>query len=201
MAWPNPFLRKNESTRSAWGYTFQLSSRYPELFCPYLYRYLSRKTCSRSNLLLRHVSRLIFRPKGAILTPKSSSHLTIEQMKPMKHSYDRLGEQALDRLNQLSPPPRAALPRNSVRHSSKNAAAATQQPPMPQRDLYILLRDNAYNDEILGQLWSEVNTVPSWVCWEQIARGQDCFYRYGGPALTGLAFQSLLGGMVWSPGP
>ena len=103
-------------------------------------------------------------------------------MKPVKHPYDRLEEQALERLNQLSPPSRAALPRNSVRHSSKNAAAAIQQPPMPQRDLYILLRDNAYNDEFLGQLWSEVNTVPSWVCWEQIAWGQDCFYRYGGPA-------------------
>lgn len=34
------------------------------------------------------------------------------------------------------------------------------------------------------------------VDWEQIARGQDVFYRYGGPALTGLCFQSLLGGMV-----
>lgn len=33
------------------------------------------------------------------------------------------------------------------------------------------------------------------VDWEQIARGQDVFYRYGGANLTGLAYQSLLGGM------
>lgn len=31
--------------------------------------------------------------------------------------------------------------------------------------------------------------------WDQIARGQDVFYRYGGANLTGLAYQSLLGGM------
>jgi len=37
--------------------------------------------------------------------------------------------------------------------------------------------------------------VPPWVDWEQIRRGQDVFYRYGGANLTGLAYQSLLGGM------
>jgi len=35
--------------------------------------FMSRKTHSRSSLLLRHVSRFIFRPESAILTPKSSS--------------------------------------------------------------------------------------------------------------------------------
>lgn len=40
-----------------------------------------------------------------------------------------------------------------------------------------------------------MTTVPDWVDWEQIARGQDVFYRYGGANLTGLAYQSLLGGM------
>ncbi|RAL66063.1 hypothetical protein DID88_005723 [Monilinia fructigena] len=29
----------------------------------------------------------------------------------------------------------------------------------------------------------------------KLGRGQDVFYRYGGAALTGLAYQSLLGGM------
>jgi hypothetical protein len=37
--------------------------------------------------------------------------------------------------------------------------------------------------------------VPDWVDWAQIERGQDVFYRYGGACLTGLAYQSLLGGM------
>ena len=37
--------------------------------------------------------------------------------------------------------------------------------------------------------------MPDWVDWAQISRGQDVFYRYGGANLTGLAYQSLLGGM------
>jgi len=63
------------------------------------------------------------------------------------------------------------------------------------RDLYTLLKDNHESDSKLHQLWKEVNTVPRWVDWVQIERGQNVFYRYGGPALTGLTYQSLLGGM------
>ncbi|MCJ1259807.1 hypothetical protein MMC24_007646 [Lignoscripta atroalba] len=113
-------------------------------------------------------------------------------------SYDRLGEEALDRLNIISPPPRSALPRNSNQYSQKESESGEmgEHNRSPKRDLYIILRDNAERDEVLGRLWAEVNTVPAWVDWEQIARGQEVFYRYGGPALTGLAYQSLLGGMV-----
>lgn len=107
-------------------------------------------------------------------------HLTPDQMHPMKQSYDTLGEKAWEKLDSL------------------NSHGTGQNPLKGKRDLYVLLRQNVSNDKSLGQLWSEVNTVPSWVCWDQIARGQDCFYRYGGPVLNGLAFQSLLGGMVRS---
>ncbi|KAF7870498.1 hypothetical protein EAF04_004242 [Stromatinia cepivora] len=65
----------------------------------------------------------------------------------------------------------------------------------PKRDLYALLRDHSSEDEKLGELWEEINTIPDWVDWDQIGRGQEVFYRYGGAALTGLAYQSLLGGM------
>lgn len=47
----------------------------------------------------------------------------------------------------------------------------------------------------MKELWDQLNTVPDWVDWEQLERGQDVFYRYGGANLTGLAYQSLLGGM------
>ena len=154
MALPNPFRRRDANTRTAYGYTFQLTE----------------------------------------------DHLTREEMEPMKYSYDLLGEQAWERLNIISPPPNSALPRNSPsRHSStdgEKTAIASGESFESKRDLYQLLCDNADKDEILGKLWEEVNTVPSWVDWEQLARGQDVFYRYGGPILTGLAFQSLLGGMV-----
>ena len=137
----------------------------------------------------------------------SNLHLTPESAEPMKYSYDRLGEQALERLDLISPPPRSALPRNSRKYSERQNGIPNTKEEMeaeivketnsdPKRDLYLLLRDNASTDKVLGALWKEVNTVPEWVDWAQISRGQEVFYRYGGPALTGLAFQSLLGGMV-----
>jgi hypothetical protein len=61
--------------------------------------------------------------------------------------------------------------------------------------LYAILRENREGDALLEEFWDEVNTVPDWVDWAQIERGQDVFYRYGGACLTGLAYQSLLGGM------
>ena len=157
MTWSNPFRRPNAHTRTAFGYTFQLTEH----------------------------------------------HLTSAQMQPMKQSYDVLGEKAMERLDSISAPPRSAPSHNSVKDEAKPALHShdTGEPPKGKRDLYVLLQQNAFNDAALGQLWAQVNTVPSWVCWDQIARGQDCFYRYGGPVLNGLAFQSLLGGMVRSSGP
>ena len=125
----------------------------------------------------------------------TDAHLTREQMHPMKQSYDTLGELALNKLNAISPPPWSSTQANGARHDDTHNGSTVSDSKETKRDLYALLRENAENDEVLRRLWTEVNTAPSWVCWEQVARGQDCFYRYGGPALTGLAFQSLLGGM------
>ncbi|KAK4547891.1 hypothetical protein LTR36_010610 [Oleoguttula mirabilis] len=131
----------------------------------------------------------------------TDQHLTPEQCQPLKHSYDTLGEQALNRLNEISPPPQKDLPRGNSQFSApsqpddsirKQEKEATKSPP---RDLYLILRDHAETDEVLQRFWREVTTVPPWVDWEQIRRGQDVFYRYGAANLTGLAYQSLLGGM------
>lgn len=121
-------------------------------------------------------------------------HLTQAQMEPMKHSYDALAEKALASLNRLCPPSRVSSPQSS-NHGASASNLNQEVPQESKRDLYILLREHASREDSLGALWEEVNTVPPWVDWAQISRGQDCFYRYGGPALTGLAFQSLLGGM------
>lgn len=106
-----------------------------------------------------------------------------------------LGEECLDRLNEISPPKTQTLPRREDPRSSSTEIDKKEELPLPQRDLYTLLRDNHEADPKLQELWDEVNTIPSWVNWAQIQRGQDVFYRYGGPALTGLTYQSLLGGM------
>ncbi|PVI05714.1 hypothetical protein DM02DRAFT_70400 [Periconia macrospinosa] len=131
----------------------------------------------------------------------TDDHLTDEQAEPLKHSYDVLGEECLDILNTISPPPKKALPRSDslqqapAKGSGEGNGEKKDELPVPQRDLYQLLKDNHESDPKLHELWVEVNTVPPWVDWAQIQRGQDVFYRYGGPALTGLAYQSLLGGM------
>lgn len=109
----------------------------------------------------------------------TDDHLQLEQMNQMKFSYDELADRAYKKLKSLSLPSHAVESNITI-----------------SRDLFPLLQENANNDHVLNQLWTQVNNVPSWVCWDQISRGQDCFYRYGGPALTGLAYQSLLGGMV-----
>lgn len=108
-----------------------------------------------------------------------------------------LAEECLDRLNAISPPEKGALPRSNSQKIPKEEPDEEKKEglPIPQRDLYVLLRDHHTSDPKLGELWEEVNTIPEWVDWEQIERGQDVFYRYGGPALTGLTYQSLLGGM------
>lgn len=118
------------------------------------------------------------------LTPE---HLTPEQAYPLKYTYDVLGEECYDILNQIS----------TSEPETQNSSGGEANPAAakPKRDLYRLLQANVDKHEKLKQLWDEVTNVPDWVDWEQIARGQDVFYRYGGATLTGLAFQSLLGGM------
>ncbi|KIW16392.1 hypothetical protein PV08_06444 [Exophiala spinifera] len=149
MAWPNPFRRRDERTRTCWGYTFQLTS----------------------------------------------DHLTAEQAHPMKYTYDVLGEECYQILNQLEP--QSSKPDTIVAkaEAEESIKSPTSHQPKLKQDLYILLRDNKDKHVKLRQLWDEATKVPDWVDWDQIARGQDVFYRYGGATLTGLAFQSLLGGM------
>lgn len=131
----------------------------------------------------------------------TEEHFTPAQTASLKRSYDVLAEECLDILNTISPPPNNALPRNnSDRQPAPSSVTGNEEEkkesiPVPQRDLYALLEEHHLSDPKLDQLWQEVNTIPDWVDWDQIARGQDVFYRYGGPALAGLTFQSLLGGM------
>ena len=111
------------------------------------------------------------------LTP---SHPSQERMDDMKHTYDEIGERAYIRLSEL-------------RSSTGVDAQGEKQPN--KSDLYHQLIENAPSDQVLSTFWHRVNHVPSWVDWEQIARGQDCFYRYGVSFIVGLAFESLLAGM------
>jgi hypothetical protein len=103
----------------------------------------------------------------------------------MKYSYDVLGEEALNALDRISPPISSELPRNQSRAIGDKGASK------PKRDLYTLLKENYLRDDKLEELWNEVNTIPEWVDWDQISRGQEVFYRYGGVALTAVRIHSF----------
>ena len=135
-------------------------------------------------------------------------HLTPEQAHPLKFTYDVLAEECYELLNHMSSSTSEPTPEKQISaqiqlpdksntpssHTSTNPRPSTP-PSRPKRDLYLLLRDNHSQHPKLQTLWDEVSSVPAWVDWDQIARGQDVFYRYGAATLTGLAYQSLLGGM------
>ncbi|KAL4867101.1 hypothetical protein BDV12DRAFT_198581 [Aspergillus spectabilis] len=110
-------------------------------------------------------------------------HRTAEQLRPMTCSYDKLADDCIAKLNELSPP---------EKYRPKAGEPATKA---PKRDLLALLEKHAKDDAKLQELWTEINTVPDWVDWDQIKRGQEVFFRYGMPILNVLSFQSLLGGM------
>lgn len=43
--------------------------------------------------------------------------------------------------------------------------------------MYSVLKEHHGADSVLQELWEEVNTVPEWVDWAQIERGQEFLYR------------------------
>lgn len=165
MAWPNPFRKTTSNTRT----------------------YRVPHPCF--SIATDHIH---VRSAWGYTFDLTDDHWAPEQAHSLKFSYDTLAEECLERLDEIHPPHRSELPRNSTLHKPSTEKEAA---PPPRRDLYELLKDHADTHPKLKELWDEVNTVPAWVDWDQILRGQDVFYRYGGACLTGLAYQSLLGGM------
>ena len=113
------------------------------------------------------------------LTP---AHPSLATIKILRNNYDVLGDKAFTVLSDL---------RKAGRSRGQGNIDQEQQ----QLDLFTLLQENWQSNPTLSELWTTVSNVPAWVSWEQIARGQDCFHRYGIPLSLGLAFESLLAGM------
>lgn len=103
----------------------------------------------------------------------TADHLTREETDSLLYTYDKLATDALDRIDELSPPP----PK-----SAKSAKC-----PM-SRDLYALVQQYADADETIGKLWKEISTVPDWVDWDQIERAQRVVYQYNGQIALGVSF-------------
>jgi hypothetical protein len=70
-----------------------------------------------------------------------------------------------------------------------------------QGDLYSQLERCHTSDPVLEQFWQVTRTIPAWVDWEQITRGQLVCKRYAIPMLIGFAFQGFAGEIAAALGP
>ncbi|KAK8039255.1 tat pathway signal sequence [Apiospora rasikravindrae] len=124
----------------------------------------------------------------------TSKHTPAEDFHPLIYTYDKVGADALDSLDEIVPPVSLGFARKDIEETYEPKETEPQEKKR-HRDLFKLVKEHGNSDEKLRKLWTEVNTVPEWVDWEQIERGQNVFWRYGGPSVTTLMFLSLLGGM------
>lgn len=115
-------------------------------------------------------------------TPK---HHKPKDLQKLIHKYDVVASEALERLDEIVPPPYAHKPAQvNVEEKNIEGGLKPDGEKKERRDLYELMAKYADKDEKIGRLWTEIHTVPEWVSWEQIERGQKVFWRYGGPSLT-----------------
>jgi hypothetical protein len=94
-------------------------------------------------------------------------HRSPSQLAPLRQTYDQLSDDAFAELG--------LQPKQDAFAALEKAVQSGQAPAC-------------------AKLLQQLRTVPDWVDYEQIRRGQDVFFRYAGPALTGLLHDSLLGG-------
>ncbi|OOF92795.1 hypothetical protein ASPCADRAFT_174695 [Aspergillus carbonarius ITEM 5010] len=116
----------------------------------------------------------------------TSDHLRKEEIEPLRQQYDISAAIVLERLQAI---------RATLMEESKLKGTSP-----PTNDLYALLRDHRGDDDILAKFWAEVNTVPDWVNWEQLARAQRFFYRYAIANIVGFALQGFVAENSAAPG-
>ncbi|KAL3452900.1 hypothetical protein BJX65DRAFT_265090 [Aspergillus insuetus] len=107
----------------------------------------------------------------------TESHLSKEELEPFRQQYDTLGAAALERIQ-------------AIRQESETKSA----------DVYETLREHHTSDPVLAKFWDEVHTVPDWVDWDQLARGQTFFYRYAIANIVGFALQGFMAENSAAPG-
>ncbi|KAI9926530.1 hypothetical protein ASPWEDRAFT_176498 [Aspergillus wentii DTO 134E9] len=108
----------------------------------------------------------------------TDKHFTPEELLPLRQRADDLAVNAVDRLQAIA-----------AEQKQSNAV-----PCAGRFDMYATLKKHHEEDRGLQELWEEINSVPEWVDWTQIERGQLFLWRYLIPNLTGLALQGFLGG-------
>ncbi|GAP85185.2 putative transcriptional regulator [Rosellinia necatrix] len=109
-------------------------------------------------------------------------HLPRSKTDPLRYEYDTIGAKALDQLQVIA--------------KSKGFS----DDPRKRPDFYQLLVEHHASHEDLQALWTQVHTVPDWVDWEQLERGQRFFYRYAAANVMGFALQGFVGENSSAPG-
>ncbi|KAI1827716.1 hypothetical protein F4861DRAFT_492277 [Xylaria intraflava] len=102
-------------------------------------------------------------------------HLPREKTDPLRYEYDTLAAKALERLQAIA------------------KKKGFSDDPRKRPDLYQLLAEHHADHEDLERFWVQLHTVPDWVDWEQLERGQRFFYRYAAANLMGFALQGFVG--------
>lgn len=179
------FGREARDIRTVWGYTFEWTSEHQtkEQLRPLTYTY--------DTLASECLDRL-----DEISPPPA----TKPSLRHQETQHGEAQEEAAQLKETQDERPRDEKPRDEKPRDEKpqeeNGHPPTPKPTTARRDLYALLATHHATDTTLSTLWSQLHTIPPWVDWAQIARGQAVFYRYGGPAIVSLTFQSLVGGMA-----
>ncbi|KAJ4267009.1 hypothetical protein NW762_003107 [Fusarium torreyae] len=105
----------------------------------------------------------------------TNKHVSKTQTDPLRYECDELGAAAVREIQHI------------------HTQLKQQGHHVSRTDLFETLSQYQGQNGVLSQLWQEVHTVPCWVDWEQIARGQRFFYRYALANLIGFAFQGFVG--------
>lgn len=113
----------------------------------------------------------------------TSEHTPAEGFHSLIYTYDKVAADALDSLDKIVPPVSLSFARKDIQETYEPKETEPQKKKR-HRDLFKMVKEHENKDPTLQKLWTEVNTVPDWVDWGQIERGQNVFWRYGGPSVT-----------------
>jgi hypothetical protein len=85
---------------------------------------------------------------------RTAEHLSDEDLEKYRWSYDELAARAIDRLE-----------------GKKQSEEAPMQKPNPYEQLQC--EATLGEDSVITKFWNEAHSVPDWVDWDAIGRGQD----------------------------
>lgn len=107
----------------------------------------------------------------------------MQSLEHLRWDYDEMASLVLERLL-------------DIERSRDDARAVVRE-----QDLYSILYKNRSSDETLSKFWTTIETVPSWVDWKEVERGQQVFHRYAIANIVGLALQGFIGENAAAFGP